>query len=272
MSEQADLLLPTAKQPVLLNTAHARDMLQKRYPAGEWALLEEVAPATGGGTRYADAVAVNLWQSRGHAVHGFEIKVGRGDWLKELKDPSKAEPVYRYCDHWWIVAPKGIVKDGELPPTWGLLELRESGLTQVVNAPKLEPQPLNRAFFASLMRRGHAQIEALAERKHHTAIVRARVAINEQVQQGIEQSTRRHKELQDKVAKFEAETGLSFNSYSGPPAEAIKLALALQKLEGYSGDRRLRQLTYLAEQLEHAAKTVHEAVAHTKLQQEAVHG
>lgn len=268
MSEQADLLTP-AKQPVLLNTAHARDMLHKRYPAGEWALLEEVAPATGGGTRYADAVAVNLWQSRGHAVHGFEIKVGRGDWLKELKDPSKAEPVYRYCDHWWIVAPKGIVKDGELPPTWGLLELRESGLVQVVAAPRLEPQPLTRAFFASLMRRGYEQLDRLSERKHKHAIDAARSAINESVRQGVEHSTRRHKELLDKVAKFEAETGLSFDGYAGPPAAAIKLAMNLQKLDGWSGDKRLSQLTHLAEQLERAAKTVHEAVALTKLQQEA---
>lgn len=271
MAEQADLLIEPAKQPVVLNTAHARDMLHKRYPPGEWALMEEVAPATGGGTRYADAVAVNLWSSRGHAVHGFEIKVGRGDWLKELKDPSKAEPVYRYCDHWWIVAPKGIVKDGELPPTWGLLELRESGLVQVVAAPRLEPQPLNRAFFASLMRRGHEQLEQLAARKQHRAIADARAQIADEVRRGIEYSTRQHKELQAKVAKFEAETGLSFESYMGPPSHAIKLALALQKLDGYTGDRRLGQLTHLAEQLEKAAKTVHEAVAQSKLQQEAEH-
>lgn len=274
MADQGDLLVEPTKQPVLLNTTHARAMLHKRYPAGEWALMEEVAPATGGGTRYADAVAVNLWQSRGHAIHGFEIKVGRGDWLKELKDPSKAEPVYRYCDYWWIVAPKGIVKDGELPPTWGLLELRESGLVQAVNAPKLTADPLTRAFFASLMCRGHEQIEALAERKHHAAIVEARVAVNEQVRQGIEQSTRRHKELQEKVAKFEAETGLSFDSYRGPPASAVKLALALEKLDGWSGvgATRLGQLIHLAEQLERAATTVRDAVANTQIQQEAVNG
>ena len=36
-----------------------------------------------GGGRYADAIAMNLWPSRGLAVHGFEIKISRGDWQRE---------------------------------------------------------------------------------------------------------------------------------------------------------------------------------------------
>jgi hypothetical protein len=263
MSEQADLLSP-AKPPVALNTPHARDMLHKRYPSPEWALLEEVAPATGGGTRYADAVAVNLWQSRGHAVHGFEIKVSRSDWLRELKDPSKAEPVYRYCDYWWIVAPRGIVKDGELPPTWGLLELRASGLVQAVNAPKLEAQPINRAFFASLMRRGYEQLDRLAELKQQRAVAEARSDVERQVREGIERASKHHKEMQEQIAKFKAETGLEFSRWSGPPIEAIKLAQRIQKL-GFYGDRAFTHLTGIAAQMESAAANLRKAVDETGL-------
>lgn len=251
--------------PVVLNTAHARQMLQKRYPAPEWSLMQEVAPATGGGTRYADAVAVNLWQSRGHAVHGFEIKVSRSDWLRELKQPEKAEEIYRYCDHWWILAPKGVVKDGELPPTWGLLELRESGIVQSVAAKKLTPVPVTREFFASLMRRGHEQITAIAARMQHAAVTQAYNEIQKRVEEDVKNRTRDHKELQERVARFSAETGISFDRYSGPSISTIKLAQRLETLNGWRGAGALDRLAELAAELERAAGTVRTALAETGL-------
>lgn len=251
---------PAPAAPVVLNTPHARAMLRKRYAVPEWAFMEEVAPATGGGTRYADGIAVNLWQSRGHAVHGFEIKVSRSDWLRELKDPAKAEPLYRYCDHWWIVAPRGIVKDGELPPTWGLLELRESSLVQIVAAPRLEPQPIGRSFFASLMRRGFEQLDSLAELKVREARNEVEKRVREATEQRVRDSTRELQELKGQLAKFEAETGLTFNRYSGPPIGTIRLAQKLQLLDGYRGDGSLARLSQIAGELERAASTVREAV------------
>jgi hypothetical protein len=249
-----------AARPVVLNTPHARDMLRKRYAPPEWAFMEEVAPATGGGTRYADGIAVNLWQSRGHAVHGFEIKVSRSDWLRELKDPAKAEPLYRYCDMWWIVAPRGIVKDGELPPTWGLLEVREAGLVQIVAAPRLQPQPIGRAFFASLMRRGFEQLDRMAELKVLQARAEVEKRVREATEQRVRDSSRELRELKEQLAKVEAETGLTFNRYSGPPVSVIKLAQKLQALDGYRGDGSLARLSHIAGELERAAATVRDAV------------
>jgi hypothetical protein len=258
-----------AKPPVCLNTAHARDMLHKRYAAPEWALLEEVAPKTGGGTRYADAVAVNLWSSRGHAVHGFEIKVSRSDWLRELKQPEKAEDVYQYCDYWWIVAPKGIVKDGELPPTWGLLELRESGLVQSVAAPKLSPKPITRGFFASLMRRGHEQVTSIAERMQRNAINAAHAEINERVKREVEYGTKHLRELEAKLAELKEKTGIDIQRYGGTSAETIKLAHKLESLSGWRGDGALSKLTELAADLESAAAKVRKAVEETGLNEGA---
>lgn len=104
------------------NTPDLQHLLREAHPSGEWALLFEVAPRTGGGTRYADAIAVNLWKSRGYAVHGFEIKVSRADWLRELKQPEKAEEIFGHCDHFWVVAAPNVVKPDELPAGWGLME------------------------------------------------------------------------------------------------------------------------------------------------------
>lgn len=125
-----------------------------RYPAQSHALMFEVAPRTGGGTRYADAVSVGLWSSHGHKVEGFEIKVSRSDFLSEMKQPEKSAPVFEYCNHWWLACPKGMVKPDEVPATWGLLELQEDGCLRVKKAaPVLEPRPLTTAFFAAMIRR-----------------------------------------------------------------------------------------------------------------------
>ena len=54
-------------------------------------------------------------------LSGFEIKTYRGDWLRELKQPGKAEEIAQFCNYWWIVASGPFVKADELPQPWGLL-------------------------------------------------------------------------------------------------------------------------------------------------------
>lgn len=260
--EQAAAAAPAAEPKLQVTTATVRDMLRKRYAAPEWALMEEVAPETGGGTRYADAIAVNLWKSRGHAVHGFEVKVSRSDWLRELKDPEKAEPVFRYCDHWFIVAPRGVVKDGELPPTWGLFEVRASGLVAVKAAPKLKAQPITREFFASMMRRGFELLDSTAERK----VVEARAEIDRRVREDsdrrVRDATRELEELKRQIARLKETTGIDINRYTGPPIDVIKFAQRLQSLGGYYGDGSgFKSLERLAGQLARAAETLNAALA-----------
>lgn len=263
MTEQADLITPQASEEA---PASIFDLLRRRHPAGEWAFLEEVAPATGGGTRYADAIAINLWQSRGHAVHGFEVKVSRSDWLRELKQPEKAEPVFRYCDHWWLVAEKNIVKDGELPHTWGHLERRGNGLHTVKAAPRLEAAPLTRAFFASLVRRGHEVLERRAAALVADKLAEMRREFERTRAGDIARATRRDTERDERVARFEKETGLSICDYDvNSSIQAIKLAQRIQALQGWHGNGALAKLVDLAEDLERAAKTVRKAITDTGL-------
>jgi len=245
----------------IINTQHCRDLLHKRYTVPEWALFEEVAPRTGRHTRYADAIAVNLWQSRGYAIHGFEIKTARSDWLRELKDPEKAEPLYRYCDHWWIVAPKGIVKEGELPPNWGLMEAHSSRLEPMTASPKLTPTPIEREFFASLIRRGREALDAAAERMTRDATNSAIQESEKRIQQEIEFRTRRFKDIEKSVAEFEKETGIGLRLRHGiPPVRAIKIAQQLVELESYDDGRLLSSLNNLASRLATASETVREAI------------
>ena len=60
-------------------------LLALRYAPPAYAFFEEVRAQTGyaaGGS--ADGLALSLWPSRGIELHGFEVKVSRSDWLREL--------------------------------------------------------------------------------------------------------------------------------------------------------------------------------------------
>lgn len=202
--------------------------LRERFCAPEWVFLREVCSSTGAyWQRRADAVAFNLWPSRGFEVHGFEIKTARGDWLSELKNPGKAEAVAQFCDRWWlVVSDSGIVQAGELPSTWGLLVPARTRLRAAVSAPKLEAKPLGRPILASILRRA-------------TEGVIKRSAVQDEIQQAFkkgEESEKSHwrfksglqKERAERAEKiiddFERTSGLRLDSWNlGRVAEAVKL-------------------------------------------------
>ncbi len=200
-------------------------LLRLRFPLPEFALFRQVCEAGTGGARYMDALAMNLFRSRGMEVHGFEIKVTRSDWLRELKDPAKADPLARFCDRYWIVAPEGakrpLIPTSELPPTWGLLVPRAGTLYAQVPAPKREAEPLSRGFVATILRRavddGSMDFDgrirdAVREERGRLAKVHA-------------------KELEERTAplrRLEAALGMSIEAWDRTPedvASAVKLVL-----------------------------------------------
>lgn len=138
--------------------------LARRFCAPEWACFRGVADATGAGhRRTVDALLMNMYPSRGLTIEGVEIKVSRGDWLRELKKPSKQETVFRYCDRFWLaVGDPAIVRDGELPATWGLLVPGRGGKMKIATrAPELSPEPITKPFMAAILRRaseGHDKL------------------------------------------------------------------------------------------------------------------
>lgn len=205
--------------------ARIHKALGQRFRAPEWALLHEVCNGTGSrARRSADAIAINLWPSRGLELHGIEVKVTRSDWLRELRNPEKSAPVQKYCDRWWIAAPPDVVQTGELPVTWGLLLLRKRGLVAKKQAPPLDPAPLDRAFVAAIGRRMHECVE----RARDTA--RAELGGQDEYERGVaagkeeaatadavalKRVTRAHDELLADVKRFEEASGLRINGYNG---------------------------------------------------------
>lgn len=103
--------------------------------------------------RTCDYVALDLWPSKGLALHGHEIKVSRGDWLRELKEPEKSAEFMGHVDYWWLVCPAGVLQAGELPRGWGHIAIEEGrhGLTSRIatQAPRLHPVERDYSRFAT---------------------------------------------------------------------------------------------------------------------------
>lgn len=161
--------------------------LKRAFPSPGWQVFYEVGNDTGSRvSRHADAVAMGIWPSNGHLIHGFEIKVSRGDFLNEMKDPTKAQAVFQFCNRWSLVTPTGLVKAEELPEPWGLMTFDGKSLRTVKQAPALEPVPLTPGFVAAMLRRaGEADerlISAAVEAERARAIEERVKAVREAVE------------------------------------------------------------------------------------------
>lgn len=234
------------------------EQMRARYMAPEWAIFFEVANGPGSTLRrYADAIAMSLFPSRGLDVHGFEFKASRQDWLNELKKPQKADEIAQYCDYWWLVVEnKEIVKDGELPGPWGLLVSDGKELRQAKKPERLEPVPLSRKFVAAMFRRAHENAEDTVRKAKEVE-----AAYERGLKEGESSRTWQEKnnaqlvtELKDSIAQFEAASGVKIDKWEGPTkiGEAVKAVLWMGHHDGAA------ELSKAAELLERSAKQIRE--------------
>lgn len=118
-----------------------------------YVMAEHVRYDPTSGHRIIDALSIDTWGSGHYACEGYEVKVTRSDWLRELRDPTKADTWRRHCAYWYVVAPPGVVRPDELPHGWGLI-LADRGHTRcTVRSPRQhDPVPLAPRQIASIMR------------------------------------------------------------------------------------------------------------------------
>lgn len=236
--------------------------IKERYCMPEFVTIANVATPSG---RYADAVALNLWRSRGYELIGFECKSVRGDWLREKKNPEKAEGVAQFCKTFWIVANPDVVKLDELPSGWGLLEAREKGLIQRQKATPLEHRrELSVPMMVNIIRRA-------VEKGDNTEEIRAaRIAGREEgITEGLSRATTRTEahwqercERFEKLhATFEEKTGVKITDYMGGKELAVAYAISRQL------DRMPDSLKYARETLVGATKIIDGVITSIKDQQ-----
>lgn len=232
-------------------------MLAARYPSPEWALFFEVQNGTGwygpgrSRIRRADALAFGIWQSRGYAVHGFEIKRSRSDWLRELADPKKADAIGTFCDRWWLVLDNAkIALDSEVPETWGILCPKGDKLTVLRDAPKREAVPLTRPQLAAVLRQvGESTVpKALVDSRIAASVAEATARASRQRDYESMSNMTELEQLKKEVAAFEAESGILITRYSG--GQSLGKAVArVRALSGVTGNRRLEQAKEMLQDL-----------------------
>jgi hypothetical protein len=197
-------------------TAAINLALRKRYCSPEWALLFNVADGTGAvQTRFADAVAMSLWPSRGLELHGMEVKASRNDWQKERSQPDKAETIAAFCDHWWLVAAKGVAKEDEIPPAWGWIEYDDGKLVTVKKSVKTEALAMTRSFLAALLRRASEADEVMLKEAIKVADKEREDRFEKQVAREVKYKTDDAERLRAAVERFEQASGVKIDTYGG---------------------------------------------------------
>jgi hypothetical protein len=210
------------------------EALRPRYPAREFALFPQVANGTGtNALRHCDALALGLWPSRGLHLHGFELKSWRGDWLRELKNPAKAEDVAKYCHYWWIVAPEKVVELAELPHGWGFLEFsakRKQLITRARASHRENPEKLDIMFIAGILRKAQDVLTP------DSVIAEAcKTAKEIGFQEGLNRNrydSERLLEANKKLAEFEKASGVKIDSWrAGQIGGAVKQVLSAEDFQ-----------------------------------------
>jgi len=234
--------------------------LSKRYCQPEWAFFPQVRSSTGYANRIADGVAMNMYRSRKYEIHGFEIKVSREDWLKELKNPQKADEIFQYCDKWWLViSDKNIIQDGELPKGWGLIVVRGKGLVIKIRGEYNKAKIIDLGFIASLLRSASEGMlpKDSIQQQIHDAWERGKKSQNYTIESA-EKRAERYKKI---IETFEKEAGVRIQDwYNNQDAE--KVGRLLRRI--LNGEKLEHTLNWQIKSIETATKNILEEVKKLK--------
>lgn len=90
----------------------------------DWITIREARCGTGfsyQNQRSFDFLAIS--SRAGNAVVAYEVKVSRGDFAKDIKNPEKQKPLRCFANLFYYIAPQGVIRPEELPAWAGLKEL-----------------------------------------------------------------------------------------------------------------------------------------------------
>lgn len=234
---------------VMKKTKDVINALRNKYDdnGNAYAFLEQVGNATGFKcNRHADALAVQLWESRGLAITGFEVKVSRQDWVKELRHPEKADPIAKHCHSWYlVVGDKDIVQFGEIPMTWGLMVPHTKNTLKIVKPAVINknPDPVDMSFMCAILRRATQQLtdQAIKNAEYSRGYDEGIKEGKEQMEYSIESGKDKAKRLEKLIEDFKNSSGVDIDNWrhdSTKIGNAVKVVLdgsyikELESLEG----------------------------------------
>lgn len=190
------------------------ELLRKRYPSNEYALMEEVSDRAGfERSRSADFIAVNLWPSRGLAINGIELKSYRNDWLAELKKPEKAENIFQYCDYFWLLTrDETIAKEEEIPTAWGHLCVKGEKIVVKKEAPALNPLPLSKSFVCAMLKRANDKSNYVRREDIKDEIEKTKESAKIAKEWELKSMTEKHQKIVNILREFKEGSGIDLSS------------------------------------------------------------
>jgi hypothetical protein len=250
-------------------TPEVNQMLWNKYTErGEYVFLFDVPNIIGmKQERRCDGIAIGMWGSTGRLIHGFEVKTSRSDWLREVKDVSKADPFIEQCDRWWLVTGNNaIAKPEEIPSAWGWMNATKTGL-RIERPAQALPQDetrIRRLWAFALIRRAadrgskdseEFRLALERERKHIEARCKA------ESERAVAHAAPDFDILKKEVEEFEAASGMKLRDWR--LGNVGKLARRIQALkeDGYGGftkslQSQLRELHALSKRVQEALDAV----------------
>lgn len=94
-----------------MNAVEVKAALRRRHPAtsdmglGPWTCLEEFASI--------DLLAFSAWSSKKPPIVGYEVKISRSDYRRELLNPGKRAQAVAGCWEFYMATPAGLLTDEE---------------------------------------------------------------------------------------------------------------------------------------------------------------
>jgi hypothetical protein len=252
--------MATKKPKKLLNTQELIERLGKHFPSPTYGFITQVRSATGSTScRTADAMAMSLWPSRGLHILGFEVKASRNDWLNEIKYPSKAEEIARFCHEWYIVInDPEFIKEGELPTNWGLIVPSGTGMKTIKKAIYNQNVVLpDYQMLAGIFRN---IAEQCIPKETLKTVLRAEFEKGENhADYHYRQLKTKHKELRDSLNQFEKLSGVKISSWKSENekiGEAVKMVMEGKHLKSIDTVKKMREralnlVKYLDDEVEH---------------------
>jgi hypothetical protein len=142
----------------------------------DWITCKEFRLGAGvEGRNRIDLWAIHTNPSQGNKAITYEVKISRGDFLRDVKDPTKHAHARLFSDAFYYAAPRGMLKLVEIPDWAGLIEVGPEDepiwtrIKKVKEAPILTKHSPSWPVMISLLRRvpdgaGNAAIGSVAVR------------------------------------------------------------------------------------------------------------
>jgi len=105
-----------------LSADEIKGLLRSWYQTEGWLFLTELMVES----RTMDAFSLGWWSGMFLAI-GFEIKVTRADFLREIQDSEKRRPAMGLCHQFYYVTPRRLLRPSEIPEGCGLIEFWKAG-------------------------------------------------------------------------------------------------------------------------------------------------